>query len=179
MANLDLTKYGITNVKEIIHNPSYETLFKDETDPSLEGFDKGVVTELGAGYTYRWTPDGDVATPDSSATTATPPESTTYTVTVTDRYGCTKDDTVFVRVNPVNCGNPFVFIPNSFTPNGDGVNDIVFVRSDILAELHFVIYNRWGEKIFETDSQDTGWDGTFKGKECQRGAYDYYLKALA
>ncbi len=134
------------------------------------------VTELGAGYTYQWTPDGDVATPDSSATTATPPESTTYTVTVTDRYGCTKDDTVFVRVNPVNCGNPFVFIPNSFTPNGDGVNDIVFVRSDILAELHFVIYNRWGEKIFETDSQDTGWDGTFKGKECQRGAYDYYLK---
>ncbi len=48
MANLDLTKYGITGVKEIIHNPSYDQLFKDETDPALEGFDKGQVTKLGA-----------------------------------------------------------------------------------------------------------------------------------
>ena len=48
MANIDLTKYGITGAAEIIHNPSYEQLFKDETDPSLEGFDVGVETELGA-----------------------------------------------------------------------------------------------------------------------------------
>ena len=48
MKQLDLTKYGITNVKEIIHNPSYEELFAAETDPSLEGFEKGQVTELGA-----------------------------------------------------------------------------------------------------------------------------------
>ncbi|MBQ7646085.1 MAG: phosphoenolpyruvate carboxykinase (ATP), partial [Clostridia bacterium] len=48
MKNIDLTKYGITGVKEIIHNPSYDALFKDEMDPSLTGFDKGVLTELGA-----------------------------------------------------------------------------------------------------------------------------------
>ena len=48
MANLDLTKYGITGVKEVVHNPSYDQLFMDETDPALEGFDKGQVTELGA-----------------------------------------------------------------------------------------------------------------------------------
>ena len=48
MQNLDLSKYGITGVKEIIHNPSYEELFKEETRPELEGFEKGVVTELGA-----------------------------------------------------------------------------------------------------------------------------------
>ncbi len=48
MSNIDLTKYGITDVKEIIYNPSYDELFKDETDPALEGFDKGQVTELGA-----------------------------------------------------------------------------------------------------------------------------------
>ena len=48
MAAIDLTKYGITDVQEIIYNPSYEKLFEDEMDPSLEGFDKGVVTELGA-----------------------------------------------------------------------------------------------------------------------------------
>ena len=48
MTKLDLSKYGITDVKEIIHNPSYEQLFKDETDPNLKGFEKGQETELGA-----------------------------------------------------------------------------------------------------------------------------------
>ena len=48
MSKIDLTKYGITDVKEIIYNPSYEALYKDETDPALEGFDKGQETELGA-----------------------------------------------------------------------------------------------------------------------------------
>ena len=48
MANLDLTKYGITGTTEIVHNPSYEVLFEEEMKPSLEGFDKGVMTELGA-----------------------------------------------------------------------------------------------------------------------------------
>ena len=48
MAKIDLSKYGITDVKEILHNPSYEELFKAETDPSLTGYEKGQVTELGA-----------------------------------------------------------------------------------------------------------------------------------
>ena len=48
MAELDLSQYGIKDVKKIIHNPSYDDLFKYETDPSLTGFDKGQVTELGA-----------------------------------------------------------------------------------------------------------------------------------
>ena len=48
MANLDLSKYGITDVKEVLHNPSYDVLFAEETKPGLEGFEKGQVTELGA-----------------------------------------------------------------------------------------------------------------------------------
>ena len=48
MATIDLSQYGITGVKEVVYNPSYEQLFADETDPSLEGYDKGQVTELGA-----------------------------------------------------------------------------------------------------------------------------------
>ena len=71
---------------------------------------------------------------------------------------------------------PFVFIPNSFTPNGDGVNDILYVRSGILDECYFVVYNRWGEKVFQTYDNTIGWDGTFKKKTCQTGVYDYYFK---
>ena len=48
MKKIDLAKYGITGVKEIVHNPSYEELFKEETNPALEGYEKGQVSELGA-----------------------------------------------------------------------------------------------------------------------------------
>lgn len=132
--------------------------------------------DYGSDYTYSWTPPTIVDTPYRPVTTATPTETTTFTITVTDTFGCALTDTVTVKVDPVTCDMPFVFIPNSFTPNGDGVNDILFVRSDILDECYFVIYNRLGEKIFETHDKTVGWDGTFKKKECQRGVYDYYFK---
>ena len=133
-------------------------------------------TDYGYGYTYQWMPDDDLTNPHSPNTTVVPEESATYTITVTDTFGCTRSDTVFLKVNPVVCGTPFVFIPNSFTPNGDGMNDILYVRSDILDEMYFVVYNRWGEKLFETVQQEIGWDGTFKKKDCQTGVYDYYFK---
>ena len=133
-------------------------------------------TDYGNEYTYQWIPAQYLDAPDQPTTIAIPEETITYTVVVTDTFGCTRTDTTTVMVTPVSCDMPFVFIPNSFTPNGDGVNDILFVRSDILIECYFVIYNRWGEKIFETHDQTIGWDGTFKKKECQKGTYDYYFK---
>ena len=133
-------------------------------------------TDYGDGYAYQWTPAQNLTTPHQPTTITVPEETTTYTVIVTDTFGCSLSDTVTIKVLPVSCDMPFVFIPNSFTPNGDGVNDILFVRSDILVECYFVIYDRWGEKIFETHDQTVGWDGTFKQKESQRGTYDYYFK---
>ena len=133
-------------------------------------------TDYGNDYTYQWTPAESLANPTLPSTTATLETTTTYTVSVTDTFGCTCTATVTVMVTPVVCDNPFVFIPNSFTPNGDGVNDLLYVRSDILDECYFVIYDRWGEKLFETSDQNIGWDGKYKQKECQRGTYDYYFK---
>lgn len=133
-------------------------------------------TDFGNDYTYHWTPEHNLTSPHNPSTTVVPEETTTYTITVTDTFGCTRSDTVSIKVTPVVCGMPFVFIPNSFSPNGDGVNDILYVRSDILDEMYFVIYSRWGEKIFETVQQEIGWNGTFKQKECQTGVYDYYFK---
>ena len=133
-------------------------------------------TDFGSDYTYQWTPTQTMTTPNLPSTSVTPETTTTYTVTVTDTFGCTRTATVTLLVTPIVCDNPFVFIPNSFTPNGDGMNDVLFVRSDVLDECYFVIYNRWGEKIFETVDQSIGWDGKFKQKDCQTGTYDYYFK---
>ena len=133
-------------------------------------------TNYGSYYTYQWTPSQQMETPYLPNTVVTPDTTMTYTVTVTDTFGCQRTDTVTVKVNPIVCDMPFVFIPNSFTPNGDGRNDVLYVRSDILVDCHFIVYNRWGEKVFETFNQEIGWDGTFKGKECPRATYDWYFK---
>lgn len=66
-----------------------------------------------------------------------------------------------------------VFIPNAFTPNGDGLNDMLIVYSHIVKQMQFAIFNQWGEKVFETNLLSTGWDGNCKGKPQPSGVYMY------
>ena len=70
-----------------------------------------------------------------------------------------------------------VYIPNTFTPDGDGVNDLFkVIGSDLYnKDFIFTIFNRWGEIVFEGNSPDEGWDGTFRGKNCPIGTYVYQL----
>jgi gliding motility-associated-like protein len=68
-------------------------------------------------------------------------------------------------------------VPTAFSPNGDGVNDILFAHGAAVESMNLKIYNRWGEKVFETNSLDKGWDGTYKGKPQEMDAYAYVLTA--
>ena len=67
--------------------------------------------------------------------------------------------------------------PDAFSPNGDGVNDIFYVRGGPFTTLNLTIYDGWGEKIFESDSVDEGWDGRARGDLVQIGVYVYVVKA--
>ncbi len=69
-----------------------------------------------------------------------------------------------------------IFIPNAFTPNNDGMNDVLRVYGYTIKEMHFMVFNQWGEKIFESRSQSQGWDGTHKGKVQPTGVYVYVCK---
>jgi gliding motility-associated-like protein len=70
-------------------------------------------------------------------------------------------------------------VPSAFTPNGDGNNDVIYVKGwGIKKLLEFTIYNRWGERVFTTDDINQGWDGTFKGKPQNIDTYVYYAKGL-
>ncbi|WP_462248838.1 T9SS type B sorting domain-containing protein [Ekhidna sp.] len=70
-------------------------------------------------------------------------------------------------------------MPQSFSPNGDGMNDVVYVKGWYLQELvEFKIFNRWGEEIFSTKNIDEGWDGTFNGRLQKTDIYVYKIKAL-
>lgn len=68
------------------------------------------------------------------------------------------------------------FIPNAFTPNGDGTNDFLFVYGESLKNVNLQIYNRWGEKVFQSKNQYDGWDGTFKGNVVAPGVYTYFFE---
>jgi trimeric autotransporter adhesin len=71
-----------------------------------------------------------------------------------------------------------VFIPNSFTPNGDGLNDMLRVYGYKIKELKLMVFNQWGEKLFETSDQTRGWDGTFRGKTQPSGVYMYVCRMV-
>lgn len=72
--------------------------------------------------------------------------------------------------------NASVFVPNVFSPNSDGYNDVLRVRGKGIEKLQFIIFNRWGEKVFETTDLNAGWDGTYKGEPVNLAVFVYVLK---
>jgi gliding motility-associated-like protein len=68
-----------------------------------------------------------------------------------------------------------VFLPNAFSPNNDGNNDILFVRGQNITELNFKIYDRWGQRVFETNDMNVGWDGTYGGEKLENAVFVYFL----
>jgi gliding motility-associated-like protein len=83
---------------------------------------------------------------------------------------------ILVVVLDPDCDEPAIFIPNAFTPNGDGENDVFFVRGNGIDEMQLVIYNRWGEKVFESNSKDNGWDGRFNGELLSTDVFGFSLE---
>ena len=87
---------------------------------------------------------------------------------------CNNIGTIYQSVEISKRGQDF-FLPNAFTPNGDGNNDTLFVRGPGISEVNLSIYNRWGELVFETKNKSEGWDGSFNEKEADPGVFVYYL----
>ena len=107
---------------------------------------------------------------------ATMYQSTLFHVLVSDGYGCKAEDSVLVEVEVINCGRPDIYVPNIFTPNGDGKNDVLFVVGEKIDNFTFEVFDRWGEKVFATSDLQEGWDGTYKGRQCDAAVYFYSLE---
>jgi gliding motility-associated-like protein len=120
---------------------------------------------------YSWLPDEEIECSNCQVTTASPLDSTTYTVYLTDENGCKANSSMVVYVNFIEA----VGVPSAFSPNGDGSNDVLFVKGLGLAAVNLVIYNRYGEVVFETFDQNIGWDGTFKNKNENPGVFTWVL----
>ena len=113
---------------------------------------------------YSWSPTTGLTSPNSQETNALIQENTIFTLTVSDGI-CTRSDTVQIKVYEIICEEPYVFIPNAFSPNGDDNNDVLLVRGIFIEKMIFRIFDRWGELVFESENPQIGWDGTFRGKK--------------
>jgi gliding motility-associated-like protein len=133
------------------------------------------------GVFYSWSPPEAVSDPNSSSPTAVVTEDTWFYVTASyDQGECSAIDSVLVQVRRDNeCEEFNIFLPSAFTPNGDGQNDVYRVKSVIpLESMTLMIFNRWGEKVFETNDQGISWDGTYNGKPAAADAYGYYFEGI-
>lgn len=127
------------------------------------------------GALVTWLPPGSTTPGVGYTVTAYPDRPTTYTAVAS--YGACKESAV-VRVDAYSAGclDGDVFVPNTFTPNGDTKNDLLFVRGLKVEEIYFAVYNRWGEMVFETNDKTKGWDGIYKGRPADVGVFGWYLK---
>ncbi|HNA17608.1 MAG TPA: gliding motility-associated C-terminal domain-containing protein, partial [Ferruginibacter sp.] len=100
----------------------------------------------------------------------------TYYVYVDNGLGCSGIDSVTVYVN--TAASLARYMPNAFTPNGDGLNDCYGLKNWMyIRKLEFRIFNRYGEQVFGTSDPSRCWDGRYKGKIADQGTYVYYIKA--
>lgn len=130
---------------------------------------------------YSWYPDSTLNCNDCPQPTTTTKFDTKLTVTYVDSNHCFNSSEVQVIVF---CKNANVFIPNTFSPNGDGSNDVLYVRGRGLERVrNFRVFNRWGEVVFEqrdlqVNNQSFGWDGMYKGKKAQADVYVYQIEVF-
>ncbi len=146
----------------------------------------GSGTQLLMNYTgnivsYNWIPTTRLSCTNCPSPYANPQFSTKYTVQIADRYGCKNEGGITVLVV---CGKQNFFVPNTFSPNGDGRNEVFYPKGTGLFRVKSMrVFNRWGELVFEkkdfsANDPSAGWNGTFKGKAASADAYIFTLEIL-
>lgn len=136
-----------------------------------------MVESLTSPLTYSWSPADDLSCTDCPNPVANPFSTTTYYLTVQDSNGCTASDSIHVLIN----FEGKAYIPNAFSPNNDGLNDVFYVLSRCVTEVRmFRVFDRWGELVFEksnTPPNDPlyGWNGKFRGKDMNADVFVYHI----
>lgn len=160
-----------TNYINVVNIPTSVTAFGDTT---IRIGETAPINATGATY-YNWFPnDGSVACPTCSNTIAQPTVTTQYIVIGSNSPYCKMQDTIVVNVDFL-CD---FFIPNAFSPNNDGHNDMVNIHGFCISTYNLQIFNRWGEKVFETSNLTNSWDGSFRGKPMDTGVFMYKVEGV-
>jgi gliding motility-associated-like protein len=130
---------------------------------------------------YNWTPSNTLSCSNCPNPFAKPQFTTKYKVSVVDSNGCTSSRDITVHVV---CNDKNFFVPNTFSPNADGMNDVFYPRGSGLNRIASMrIFNRWGELVFErkdfvANESGAGWNGTVKGKQAEQDVYIYIIEII-
>jgi gliding motility-associated-like protein len=130
---------------------------------------------------FNWTPPGGLSCTGCPSPVASPKTTTTYNVLFTDDNGCRASDSIRIIIF---CNDNNLYIPNTFSPNGDGMNDIFYPRGKGLARVrNMVIFNRWGQVVFErlnfmVNDPSAGWNGKFNGTKSNADVYTYIIEVV-
>lgn len=158
-----------------------------DTIPIIEAFPDEVAVTLGNSVelsvfansddvTYEWITTDTASIGDTSlavvTVTPTAPGSMVYYIEVTGENGCTATDSVLVEVELTDV----IAVPNAFSPNGDGHNEMLKVLGPGITSMRFIIYNRYGQLVFESTNQEIGWDGKHNGVNVDPGVFAWYLE---
>lgn len=140
-------------------------------DQNIIAGDQIQLQASGSTGTYLWTPPTGLSATNVLQPVASPTTTTTYTLKVTSASGCTASDNVTVNVIPY-C----VKVMEAFTPNGDGINDLWLVTNgNCLKSAKAEVFNRYGNKVFESQDYKNNWNGTYNGKPLPDGTYYYVI----
>ena len=162
----------MTNYIHVVDTPSVRAY----GDTLLSVGQTAPISVTGNATSYYWTPDnGSIACATCTNTVVQPTVTTKYMVTASNSPYCKRRDSVLVKVDFV-CGD--FFIPNVFSPNGDGLNDNVNIHGFCIATFNLRIFNRWGELVFQTTDKTLGWDGSFRGKPMDTGVFVYSVDGI-
>jgi gliding motility-associated-like protein len=141
-----------------------------------------IVPQLSKDVTsVTWTPSTAIVSRNYPSITVQPKQTIEYTIEAKNEGGCTTQDKVSVFVL---CNNANVFVPNTFSPNGDGANDIFYPRgSGVFKILNLKVFNRWGQIVFDrsnlnANDASAGWDGTYKGNPLSPDVFVYVLQVV-
>jgi gliding motility-associated-like protein len=131
----------------------------------------GDVLDAGSGMaSYKWN------TGDTTESIIIPSVGM-YKVEMESPVGCLGSDSVYVKLVSEEIPDFNIYVPNAFSPNGDGVNDVFVMKWDGLSivDCRISIFDRWGGEVFESSGIANGWDGKKAGKDCPGGVYVYKI----
>lgn len=162
----DTTTHSLT----VFENPTINA----GTDTTITSGDEITIysTTSTAGGIYSWDDPNDVDCANCASINVAPEVTTSYILTYSTLDGCSAVDTVTVTVGL----DEAIGVPNGFSPNGDNNNEVLYVKGNGISSMNFVIYNRYGQKVFETTNPAQGWDGTYNDKPENPGVFVWYLE---
>ncbi len=162
---VDVTEGGVNNA-DIVSDDNLENIICGEC------VDITAIAD-GEGLSFLWDDGSTEAT-----RTVCPDGETTYSVTITDEAGCSDEAEITLTCTDTCCDPDMVYIPNTFSPNGDGTNDTYGIKgleNACISDYKIMIYNRWGEQVYMSMDINETWDGTYKGEALTPDVYGYHV----